>query len=240
MSFPIIILHGWGRGQQSFEKLKKLLEEKGHQVYSFDLPGFGEEKEPDQPWSVSNYADYVLNFSQTKDLNKFFLFGHSFGGRVGIKFASHYPEKLAGLILCDSAGVTPRNKVQFGFLAKSVKIGKKIFSLPVIKYFYPFIKKVIYFLTGNRDYYRLQSEIMRETFKKVIAEDLKPYLSDIKIPTLIVWGEKDKATPVSDAKIINEKISNSQLKIFKNIGHNPQLEMPEKLAGVINDFIKNI
>ena len=237
MSKSIVILHGWGRGAKSFSLVEEFLKRKGNSVYIFDLPGFGVVPPPPNPWSVSDYVDFVLKFVESRNLDKFYLLGHSFGGRIAIKLAARHPDKLAGLILCDAAGVTPRPKVKIAVFGFFSKIGNWIFLFPLLSAFREGARKFAYWLSGDRDYYLLQNETMRETFKKTISEGLTPYLNQIKTPTFIIWGEKDRVTPVSDAYVINKNIAGSRLEIIEGIGHFPYVEAPEKLAEIIDDFV---
>jgi len=95
----LIILHGWQSSKEKWQKVKENIES--------DLPGFKPETQLKEPWSLDDYVDWLKDFSQTKE--KFFLMGHSFGGRVAIKFALRYPEKLYGLILVSAAGIKKKN-----------------------------------------------------------------------------------------------------------------------------------
>jgi len=78
---------------------------------------------------------------------------------------------------------------------------------------------------------------MKETFKRIIEEDLVDYLPSIKSRTLIVWGENDKLTPLSIARLLKEKIADSELVIIPGFGHNLHLETPEKLSETILKFL---
>ncbi len=166
----------------------------------------------------------------------FFLLGHSFGGRMAIKYAAKHPEKSKGLILVSVAGIIPKKCFLPSFISEMAKVGNKFSFLP----FYSFFRKVFYrFILRKTDYIKSE-EIpnLKETFKKIIAEDLTPYFSKIKTPTLIIWGEKDKMTPLSDAHLMNKKIPNSKLEVLKNIKHSSHREAPEILAEKIINFIK--
>ncbi|MFH0856958.1 MAG: alpha/beta hydrolase, partial [bacterium] len=98
---------------------------------------------------------------------------------------------------------------------------------------YSKILKFLYRIFGASDYYNCKNEIMRETFKNIIAEDLTPYLSEIKKPAIIIWGEKDKYTPLADGILMNKKIKNSKLHIIKNVGHGVHIYESEKVAEII-------
>jgi len=224
----LIILHGWQSSKERWIRVKENLEREGIKVIVPDLPGFKEKTKLSQPWNLNNYIEWLRKFSSDKE--KFFLLGHSFGGRVSIKFALKYPQKLEGLILISSAGIKPQKR-----LVSNFALSLKRFSfLPG----YPFLRKLFYkFIIRKTDYLYVDGAL-KETFKKVIEEDLVPILSQVETKTFILWGQKDKITPVSDACLMKEKIRNSKLEILEGTGHTPHLEKPEILAEKILDFIK--
>ena len=78
---------------------------------------------------------------------------------------------------------------------------------------------------------------MKDTYLKIINEDLSGLLGKVKIPTLIVWGEKDESTPIQEAFLIKEKIAGSELKTLPKIRHNPHFEAPERLSEIILKFL---
>lgn len=231
MKPAIFILHGWESRVEKWRPLKEELEGVDFEVFLPELPGFGETPPPERAWGVSDYAQWVKE-RLPKD---YFLVGHSFGGRIAIKIAARNPKGLAGLILIDSAGIRPRKQLKrciFWFLAKSSKI---LFLLPPFCFFKSCARWMLYKLVGERDYYRAQG-VMRMTFKKVVAEDLKKTMKKIKIPTLILWGERDKITPLSDGRLMNSLIKNSLFKIFSDTGHDLPLKFPQKTARQIVKF----
>ncbi|MBI5465034.1 alpha/beta hydrolase [Candidatus Gottesmanbacteria bacterium] len=221
----IIILHGWGSSSEAWQAPKELLEKHGFSVYIPDLPGFGKEPPPKRPWSVSDYVDFVLEYAGKNGLDKFCLIGHSFGGRIAIKLAALYPEKLTSLVL---TGVPVRTRksfkvLTFNFLAK---IGKILFLIPPLPFFAPWARKILYTCVGEWDYYKTEG-VMRQTFKKIINENLSPFLQKINLPTLILWGEEDKVIPLETAYHLKEKIPQAELKIIKGGNHRFPYEQPE-------------
>lgn len=244
----LLILHGWGKGAVSWQEVRESMEARGIEILVPDMPGFGKEAAPREIWGVKDYKDWVIDFLQKKGWlgvdeslektggQKFNLLGHSFGGGVAAVIAAECSEKIEKLILC-APGIIRRKKkspkiVIFYTIAK---IGKKIFSLPVLRNFYHLAQRIIYKLCGSKDYY-LANGIMKSVFQKVSRESLEKYLDKIKISTLILWGEQDDAISIKDAYILKEKIKNSKLEIFPRIGHNLHIEMPSKLVKKIADF----
>ena len=229
----ILILHGWGSSAQKWSRVKEILNRQGLRVIAPDLPGFGENPPPNEPWSIDNYVEWVKNFSQ--GFAPFFLLGHSFGGRIAIKFVLKYPEMVLGLILAGVPAI--KSKKQSDVKNFVFKIFARFSFLP----FYQFLRKIFYlYFLRKTDYIRLKDEAMIGTFKKIISEDLSSYLPQIKTKTLVLWGEKDDYAPVKMAGLIKEKIVNSKLVIFPNVKHSPYLEIPEKLAEVIIEFLRKL
>ncbi len=232
----VVILHGWGSRGESFLAVKEFLNSKGFPVYVFDLPGFGNAEAPGEPWGVGDYVKFVSEFLEKEKISKFYLLGHSLGGRISIKFAAEYPEKLSGLVLYAAAGIRHKPSLKNEIFLILAKFGKFIFSLPVIGSFRNIAEKGLYFLAGTRDYYRAKG-IMKETMKKVLSEDLRPFLPLIKTPTLIVWGRDDKTTPITDAMIMEKEINGSHLEVVDNSGHSLHKERPEEFTNIVLSFL---
>ena len=240
----LIILHGWQSSKERWAVVKEKIETEGCEVIVPDLPGFKKENELKRVWNLNDYVKWTKEFiervcsERLKRGEKIFLLGHSFGGRIAIKFAVRYPELITGLILCDAAGVSPRPKLRVAFFAFLSQIGNLIFSLPVLKYLRPLAKRFIYFLIGTRDYRFIQGPLMKETFQRVIGEDLTSLLSQIKVPTLIIWGDRDRMTPLRDAYLMKKEIPDSKLEVLEGFSHVPHLENPKLLSCKIVNFIK--
>ncbi len=172
--------------------------------------------------------------------NKVILIGHSFGGRIAIKFAAKYPEKLKALILTGAAGIKhkPAIKQQIFFIL--AKAGKAIFSLPFLNLLEKPAQKLLYRAAREKDYYAARG-VMRETFKKIIDEDLTGCLGKISTSTLLVWGRNDRSTPLADGQLMSLKIESaggrSKLKIIDDANHSLPYQIPEKFAKIVSEFI---
>ena len=234
---PILILHGWGGSSGSWIRAQEILSKRGYKVICPDFPGFGKSKTPLCPWSVTDYANWVAEFANSQNLDNFFVIAHSFGGRVAIRFATLYPERLKSLILCASAGIKPKSGFKTRLIYRLSKIGNAIFTPRHLVRFRDGARNLFYVFLRHHDYVKANS-VMKETIKKVLDEDLLDDLPKIKTKTLIVWGSADRLVPVKYAHIFQEKIANSQLEILPYIGHSPHLEVPEKLSEIVLNFLR--
>jgi len=234
---PLLILHGWGGSSDSWIGVQEILAKQGYKVICPDFPGFGKSFIPPEIWGIDDYTKWLSDFVISQNFKKFFLLGHSFGGRIAIRFAKDCPEKLKGLILCDSAGIKPKLGVKTRITFFIARIGNAIFtSKPLIR-FKDTARNLFYIFLRHRDYAKAEGT-MKEIIKKVLEEDLLPDLSKIKTKTLIIWGKEDKIVPVNQAHIFKEKIPDSKLEIIPKVGHSPHLEVPEKLFEILLKFIK--
>jgi pimeloyl-ACP methyl ester carboxylesterase len=232
----IFLLHGWASNLELYNDLSKFLSKK-YMVISFDFPGAGKTPEPDSAWDLNAFTDWTIKFIQSFNVKKAILLGHSFGGRVIIKvlnkklnFAVHK------IILVDSAGIPPKRTLKNKAKILTYKTGKKFLELKPIKKKFPDAIENYKKKLGSFDY-KNASEIMRATLVKTVNEDLQPLLKNIKAETLLIWGENDEDTPLSDAKIMEREIPNAGLAVIKNAGHFSFLDAPNLFNKILSAFI---
>lgn len=234
---PVLVLHGWGGKSNSWVDVGELMEQSRYQVIIPDLPGFGKSQEPETSWTVDDYLKFVEDFVAEMKLEKFSLIGHSFGGGLAAMYVAKYPQKMEGLVLCDSAIIRKERLGWRQSCAKGMAKAKKfMIKLPFSGGILPLAQKAIYKLAGVQDYHAA-SPVMKETFKNITAIDLSDYARQIKIPALIIWGSGDKSTPVEDAFELNKIIAGSKLEIINNCGHNPHRTHTSELAGILISFL---
>jgi len=188
-----------------------------------DFPGFGESEEPKEPWTIEKYVSLVEELAKKLNIKKPIVIGHSFGGRVAIKFSSRNP--IEKLVLFGS----PCIRIQEN-LSLSVKILKKLKKLPGMNNIGEYMKQFI----GSRDY-KAASPIMRQTLVEVVNEDLSKYAREIEAPTLLIWGINDEEAPVSDAREL-EKIMIDAALITMPGTHYAYLENLGQVVNILNNF----
>jgi pimeloyl-ACP methyl ester carboxylesterase len=228
----IVLLHGWGASREKLIPLGEELEKRGWKVYVPKIPGFIAPP-PKVPWGLKEYTDFII-----KACNKFFkgkkyiIFGHSFGGRIALKASIFRPSLLGGIILCSASGLSRGNLLKRYLFWTLAKLGKGLMLIPSVAKIW---RIFLYKLSREHDYERL-SGVMRETFKKVLSEDLKPLVQEIEVPVLVFWGKKDKMTPVKDAYYIKSKKPHTKLVLFKNEGHQLPYNRPRTIVQEIDKW----
>lgn len=232
----LLALHGWPADSSHYADLGPMLAQAGFRVIVPDLPGWGETPAPALAWGVSDYRRWVHDFTEALHLKDFFLFGHSFGGRVAIKYTLEHPYDVSGLILCAAAGIRPNPYTLKRRLFKLTAIvGKTLFSLPVLRYLRPLAQRFLYRAAGSTDYLKAEG-VMKETIVKVLQEDLTPLLPELKRPTLILWGSEDGATPLRDGELMAKHIPQSTMHVFAGARHNLPKLLPKAVAEQIITF----
>jgi len=229
----LLLLHGWGCDLEIFKPIQDHLSQR-YTTYSIDFPGFGKTPDPPQPWGTEEYTTLTEEFIQQLNLVNPILLGHSFGGRISIRLAAKHP--IQKVILTGGAGLKPKRKLDYYLKVYSYKTVKNVLKLPGLRNYSEQILEKYRKKSGSSDYQKA-SGIMRQTLVKVVNEDLKYLLPGIKASTLLVWGENDTATPLSDAKVMEKEIPDAGLAVLKNAGHYGFLEKLSEFLIIVDHFI---
>ena len=236
-NFDCLLIHGWGANLYSLRLTANLLSQK-YRVYSIDLPGFGKSDKLKASFSVDDYVNIVIHFINKLNIKSICLVGHSYGGKIIIKInnKSNLPFVIKHNVFIDSAGIKQKTKKNFR------------------TYIYKFLKTVYMFMPissvikerkidslknrfGSSDY-RKADGFLRDTLVKSVNEDLSDEIKNIKAKTLIVWGEKDTATPIKDAYYFKENIKDSELYIINGAGHFPFVDSPFEYEDILKRYFK--
>lgn len=236
---PIVMLHGWGANHQLLMPLAERLAPLGYCLYMPDLPGFGQSAPPPIAWDVHQYARFVIAYMDHHALEKTHLFGHSFGGRLALVLGAQYPERLLKIALADSAGVRDKTPpaVQIRTRAyKALRDGLQTIGLSNIA---DRLRAWYNQKYGSADYQNT-SGVMRETFVKVVNEDLLSFAARVKPSTFLLWGEHDQDTPLWQGQLLEKTIPDAGLHVFHGAGHYSYLERPGETARIIDYFFKQV
>lgn len=230
----IYILHGWTYTTEKWKPFIKLLEEKGMKVVLLKIPGLTAPL--DTPWTLNDYVNWLKEILDGEK-ERIVLLGHSNGGRIASAYAARYSAKIARLILIDSAGIANNSlfmRLKRLFFKSLALIGRQFTSSEIAR-------KLLYRLAGEYDYHKANT-ITKAAMLNFIASDMTTtamthYFSKIGVATLIIWGEKDHITPLSDGKKIHCLIRHSQLVIVAAAGHSPQYTHEHETTRIICQFL---
>lgn len=218
-----LLLHGWGQNIKMMEPLCPGLEESCN-ILIVDLPGFGFSSEPKRPLTIDDYADIINKLVLNLNIKIYILIGHSFGGRISIKYAAKYG--VEKLVLLASPFRKSTKKVSL-----KVKMLKSMKKIPGLKKLEGFAKKHI----GSRDY-KAATPIMRQILVNAVNEDLLEDGKKISAPTIIIYGDLDEEVSLEDVKEVEKTLKDAALIVYEGCTHYAYLER----IGQTNNIIKNL
>lgn len=232
---PVLLLHGWGANIALVWSLAEGIAKAGFCVHALDLPGFGETELPPRTWSVQDYAEFVLAYLDAQNLPRVHLFGHSFGGRIAIYLGAHHPTRLDKIMLCDAAGVKPPLTLKQQLLRYANTLSRRVAPESALGRALENARETYRQRAGSTDY--LNAGALKETFLRIINEDLLPIAPQISRPTLLLWGDQDQDTPLWQAQALEKAIPDAGLVVFKGAGHYSYLDALPDTLRVITYFL---
>ncbi len=227
----VLLLHGWGTSSELMAFIGESLK-KHFTVYNIDFPGFGHSSEPPVAWNTEDYAAFLYDFCQKQKIEDPIIIAHSFGCRVAFRYARKHPVRK--MVLTGAAGIRDRRDLSYYFKVYSYKLAKKILSIGPLRKYRDVLQKNV----GSEDY-RNSSGVMRETFVKVVNEDVKDILPEIDVETLLVYGENDDATPLRQGKLIEKLMPDATLVVFENDDHYAYIHQPQRFCLVLDAFLRS-
>lgn len=230
----VLVLHGWGADIGTVMPIVNALSP-FFRVWALDLPGFGKSGIPPETWDVYSYADFVKAFTDKMKIENPVLIGHSFGGRISIILAGKKMMPVKKLILTDSAGILPKRGAGYYLRVYLYKFMKKAAAAcgKISKSAEESIKNMF----GSSDY-KNADPVMKKIMVRVVNEDLTYLLENIERPSLLIWGENDDATPVSDGRLMEKLIPDAGLVVLSGAGHFSYLDKPVDFAVIVRKFLE--
>jgi pimeloyl-ACP methyl ester carboxylesterase len=243
---PILLIHGhpfdcsmWvPQLQASFP---------GYRLIAPDLRNFGRTTSPNPPASFAGYAADLIALADALGIDKFAVAGLSMGGQIALEVAAAEPERLLGLILCDTFAQldTPEKKASRYALADRIDAGG------LGDYAVEVLPKMLC-AKSIADKPEVASDLVRMMQRSPAAgasaalraraerRDYLPLLPTLEMPTLIVVGRHDEFTPVSDAELMHRHIRNSTVVVLEDAGHVTNMEQPAAFNDALANFLNSL
>jgi len=235
---PLVVIHGGGGDARTWLKNIAALSE-NYTVYAPDLPGYGGSQPLDGDYFIPELTDFMDGFSDSLGLDKFHLMGHSLGGGIALNYALESPHKIKKLVLVSSLCLGREIALWVRLLSTPAfirSIGAIVMAvLRAIKWLVKTLLAPIEFVMPfSQASMNLGGSIT--TFKEQTLV-LASRLSEIMMPTLLVWGDRDPIVPVRQAYAAAQVIPNCQLKVFENRGHNVHRDELQQFSRVLAGFL---
>lgn len=237
---PLICLHGIYASLHTWEGWVKELSGK-YRLITIDLPPYGLTGPANFEYTRENYVKFLNKFVDALGLDEFYLAGNSLGGYFSWSYAAQYPNRVKKLILIDAAGYK-----------QAVPFPVWILTTPVIGYFTRWIMPKFMVALNVRDVYGNPDIIEKGTIDRYFELMMHPGnrvgcrslfyevervaatnptdVTQVKTPTLIMWGRKDRWIPIESAQKFGKEIKNSRIIVYEDAGHVPMEEIPARTA----------
>jgi pimeloyl-ACP methyl ester carboxylesterase len=239
---PVILLHGW---LGSWALWRDTIEELGKhfRTYALDFFGFGDSLDRTTDFSVNSYVDVVYQFMDRLGIVKAPLVGHSMGGSVSLGVAARYPERVVKVIVIGS----PINGSSLNFFLKLSgykQIADLIFRLPVIKD--SFIWGLTHLASNNgtalhrmvsTDASKVSANSFFQSIGTLRDTNITPQLPNMNMPLLGIYGRKDIIVHPMQGKTLLKYAPNAKEAWFKNSGHFPMMDEPQRFHQTLSEFL---
>ena len=242
----LVLLHGTFSSLHTFDTWALILKKK-YRVIRLDLPGFGiTGPSIENVYSISIFIDFIENFLDLLNVNKYHLAGNSLGGWLAWELALKAKDKIGKLVLLNAAGYISDKNYPLPFVIAQTPVLRNVFNYIPKAVVRRFIRQVFNdqaVVTDElveRYYCLIQREGNLSAFISIANSKLKQNtesLNYLDIPVLIMWGDKDRWISPEHALFFKNDISNSRVLMYKDVGHIPMEEIPEKSANDLIEFL---
>ena len=234
---PLVVIHGGGGDARTWRhNIAELAE--NYTVYAPDLPGYGGSQPLDGAYYIPELAEFVDKFARSLGLEKFNLVGHSLGGGIALDYALKSPHKIKKLVLVSSL-----------CLGREIAFWVRLFSLPAlirsigaltiavlkgVKWVVKQLNPVEFIMPLSPASMTVGGSITTFWEQTLVLEN---QLSEVTMPTLLVWGAKDPIVPVRQAYRASKVIPDCRVEVFENRGHNVHRDELKQFSSVITRFL---
>ncbi|HOJ50804.1 MAG TPA: alpha/beta hydrolase [Spirochaetota bacterium] len=251
--YPIVFVHGLGGSLNNWKDSYESFKSNGYRAIGIDLPGYGKSQKPLIDYSIEYYAKVLLEFIIELGLGDYpILVGNSMGGHISSFYAAKYKSRLKALVLVNSSGLNNPNFIEeillnIAFDKKNLdKLFKYLINVfPITLFHNPRHENARFFSEEQLNYsksedYKNYCHALEKSVKAMIEKPLDDIISEIDVPTLIIWGMNDKFISSYYGSKFNHNIKNSIFIKISEAGHMPQLEKPNEFNNSLLNFINSL
>lgn len=236
----VLFIHGYISTHRWWGPTLECLSKDDYHAYAIDLRAAGESEQIDSGHTLAQYADDLHQFVEAIGLSNFTLVGHSMGGQIAMQYALNHQDDLKALVLVDPVSASG-NKLSPDIIAwcKTVQgqaEGQRMiilgaFATPPVG---AYLEKLV------EDAVAWAPPIYNETLDEMVRFNVVDRLGEIKVPTLVTWGDKDASVPFPGVAEIYTSIPGCGLEVWHGVGHSGPIEIPDRFAGLLTQFIREV
>ena len=234
----VLFLHGWGAHIGLYQPIFDLLQQLDYRVVAFDMPGVGKTQEPPRALTVADYVSFTLELCEKLGIHEAILMCHSHGGRIALSMLTDKscPVKCEKAVFFDATGVRKAPAASRSFRQAGYKLlkwlGTSKLTAPLFDDLYAEIRDK----RASADY-KAATPVMRQTMNNVLPADFTDKMPSITAEVLLIWGEKDTATPLEHGRIMESLIPNAGLAVIQNAGHFSHADNWPQFSAVLRAFL---
>jgi pimeloyl-ACP methyl ester carboxylesterase len=238
---PLVLVHGFGADKDNFTRVARYLTPH-YRVIVPDLVGFGESTHrSDVDYHYVAQADRLHDFTRTLGLARFDLGGNSMGGGIAMSLAAQHPQEVASLWLIDCAGIGAAPPSELARIVTTTDANPLIITresdFPAFMNFVmsdpPYIPGAVMDTMARE---RIANQpLERVIFQQIARDSVDDAVKGLKTPTLIVWGDEDRALSVGTVPVLKTLLPNAQAVVMPHVGHAPMIERPRQSA---DDYLR--
>jgi pimeloyl-ACP methyl ester carboxylesterase len=242
---PLVLLHGGLADSREWRRqLEGLADE--FAVVAWDAPGCGGSSDPPAEWRLPDYADCLAGFIHTLDLRRPHVGGLSWGGGLALELYRRHPQLPSSLVLASAyagwAGSLPAEVVQ-----ERLRRVMREAELPPAQWVRGYLPGLFTDAAPSalvEEALAMMLEIrpagMRPMVQGFAEADLREVLPRIKVPTLLLYGDADRRSPLEVARDLHARIPGSRLVVMPGVGHQCDMEAPDRFNAEVRSFLRSV
>ncbi len=246
---PLLMLHGFAGSHRNFQKITDLFDLTRYRIIRVDLPGFGLSDFPKGEVDyLAMYRKFMSDFENHLQIKNYYLLGNSMGGGISLMAAHDRPENIKGLILCGSAGYDMQKARENAASLFRFNFAEKLFAKGVPLWINRNTINRVYYNPAvvSEDEIKIKNQIWNKEGNLAaifrLAQNDKFHdekmISEVKVPTLVLWGKQDKIIDVKYAAYFDRDIRDCEVVVYDSCGHMPVVEKTERAKQDIERFIE--
>jgi triacylglycerol lipase len=236
---PLVLIHGIGGDADQWAFVFGALAA-ANRVIAFDLLGFGRSDKPAIDYRVEGYVEFLDRLLRAIGIGRASVLGHSYGGWIAASFALAFPERVDKLVLADAAGIDAgATPIPIDLNVSSRRAMRESFEF--MFHDKAFASDALVDLAYSLHLERGDGHAIRSALATLAdsREKLDARLGELRVPTLLLWGEQDALTPVAMAHEFHRRITGSRLELIPECGHLPPLEKAAEFARAVTRFLRD-